>query len=90
MRIRAYNSETDRLALHEMYLAQGFDYVEHNWDHQEFFSRLVVEDHDGKVVMAIFGRLSAEMFLLMDPGDGTPLERIRNFLALHLASEHDM
>jgi hypothetical protein len=90
MRIRPYHSETDRVALHAMYLAQGFDYVEHNWDNSEFFSRLVVEDDQGRAVMAILGRLSAEMFLLMLPDAGTPLERIRNFLALHLASEGDM
>ena len=90
MRIRSYNPETDLAALKEMHAAQGFEYVFPNFDHQEFFSRLVVEDEEGRAVMAIMGRLSAEMFLLMFPESGSPIERIRNFLALHLASESDM
>jgi len=73
-----------------MYQSQGFDYVEPNWDHEEFFSRLVLEDQGGQIVMAIMGRLTAEMYLLMDPKANTPAERLRHFLSLHQASEHDM
>lgn len=90
MRIRPYNSATDRVVLTAMYQSQGFDYVEPNWDYEEFFSRLVLEDQDRRIVMAIMGRLTAEMYLLMDPKANTPAERLRHFLTLHQASENDM
>lgn len=90
MRIRNYNPETDREALHAMHAAQGFDYVEPNWDHNEFFSRLVIEDDSGKPVMALFGRVTSEMFLLMFPDAGTARDRLLNFITLHQASERDM
>jgi len=90
MRIRPYNPETDRQALKAMHAAQGFEYVFPNLEHPEFFTRLVVEDDEGRAVMAIMGRLTAEMYLLMDPAVGTPASRLEGFLRLHQASESDM
>jgi hypothetical protein len=89
MNIRLYNSEKHGEALKQMYQAQGFEYVFPNFEHPEFFTRLVLED-EGRPVMAIMGRLTAEMYLLMDPEAGSPGARLRNFLMLHQASEFDM
>lgn len=90
MRIRPYNPTTDREELAAMHKEQGYDYVFPNFDHIEFFSRLVVEDDDGRLVMALMGRVTCEMFLLMHPNAGTPKERFQNFVALHLESEKDL
>jgi hypothetical protein len=90
MRIREYNPGTDLAALKRMHAAQGFDYVFPNLDHPEFFTRLVVEDEDGVVVMAGMGRLTAEMYLFMDPAAGTPMQRFERFCRLHRASEQDV
>lgn len=90
MNIRPYDAATDLEALKQMHAEQGFDYVCPNFDHPEFFTRLVAEDEAGRPVMAIMGRLTAEMFLLLDPQAGKPGDRLKNFLVLHMASEHDM
>ncbi|MCI0725054.1 MAG: hypothetical protein L0338_39730 [Acidobacteria bacterium] len=89
MRIRAYQ-ESDKNELMRLYQAQGLDYLYPNFEHPEFFTRLVLEDEKGEVVMAIMGRLTAEMFLLMDPRANGPGVRLKHFLTLHRASEHDM
>ncbi len=89
VKIRPYNQKTDEQAVVAMYLAQGLDYVLPNFEHPEFFTKLVVEE-EGRPVMAIMGRVTAEMYLLMDPGYGSPGARLRNFLELHQASESDM
>lgn len=90
MRIRLYNPETDLKALQAMHAAQGFDYVFPNLDHPEFFCRFVAEDEEGQPIMAIMGRLTAEMYLLMDPHAGSGATRLQGFLRLHQASEADM
>jgi len=89
MIIRLYNPEIDREALRAMHAEQGFDYVYPNFEHPEFFSRLVVEDQ-GKPVMALMGRYTCEMFLLMYPNAGAPRDRLLNFISLHQASERDL
>lgn len=89
MIIRHYH-EGDAARLKELHTLMGMDYVFPNFNHPEFFSRLVVADDEGKISMAIMGRLSAEMYLLLDPEAGTARERFENFLTLHLMSESDM
>lgn len=42
-----------------------------------------------KIVMAILQRLTAETYLLHDPGAGTPRQRWQHFLALHDAARRD-
>lgn len=90
MRVRAYNPQIDALPLRGMFEAQGLDYVYPDLDHPRFFTRLVLEDEEGKPVMALVGKLTAEMMFFMFPDEGTPKQRLERFLALHQASEHDM
>jgi hypothetical protein len=42
-----------------------------------------------RVIMAVLQRLTAETYLLHDPGAGTPRQRWQNFLALHDAALRD-
>jgi hypothetical protein len=42
-----------------------------------------------KIVMAILQRLTAETYLLHDPGAGSPRQRWQRFLALHDAARRD-
>ena len=42
-----------------------------------------------RITMAILQRLTAETYLLHDPGAGTPRQRWRNYLALHDAAVRD-
>lgn len=90
MILRQYSPSQDRARIRELHERMGFDYVFPNFDHPEFFSRLVITDGEGRVSMAIMGRVSAEMFLLFDQEAGNPARRLENFLILHQASEQDM
>jgi hypothetical protein len=99
MRIREYKP-ADLDALRRMHAAQGFGYPLPDLDSPLFVSKLVLED-DGEdvdrgreeagrssppVTMAILLRLTAETYLLHDPGAGTPRQRWQRFLALHEAA----
>ena len=86
-----------------MHAAQGFGYPLPDLDGPLFLSKLVLEedgeDADGgreladrnspRVTMAMLLRLTAETYLLHDPGAGTPRQRWQRFLALHEAARRD-
>ncbi len=105
MLIREY-TESDLDALRRMHSAQGFGYAFPDLADPLFVSKLVVEDSDGRPVMASLARLTCEMYLLVDrrneTNDGArkspakagqstlARERFANFLALHRAGEQDL
>lgn len=89
MLIREY-TESDLDALRRMHASQGFDYPFPDLADPIFISKLVVEDDDGRAVMASLARLTCEMYLLADPGAGNPRTRWAQLLALHRAGERDL
>jgi hypothetical protein len=89
MLIREYTA-ADLDALRRMHARQGFDYAFPDLADPIFVSKLVVEDDDGRAVMASLARLTCEMYLLADPGAGKPRERYARLLALHAAGERDL
>ena len=88
MTVRPYTA-ADLDVLKAMHAAQGFDYAFPDLDDSIFLSKLVVEDDQGRPVMASLLRLTAEAYLLLDPRAGRPRERWRSFLALHEAARRD-
>jgi hypothetical protein len=89
MLVREY-TYSDLDALRRMHASQGFDYVFPNLDDPIFISKLIVEDDAGLPVMASLARLTCEMYLLADPGAGSPRDRYTRLLALHAAGERDL
>ena len=89
MLIREY-TPADLDALRRMHARQGFDYAFPDLADPIFVSKLVVEDDAGRAVMASLARLTCEMYLLVDPGEGKPRERYARLLALHAAGERDL
>ena len=102
MLVREYTS-ADLDALRRMHARQGFDYAFPDLADPIFVSKLIVEDDDGRAVMASLARLTCEIYLLMDRGDGegvarrspsgdaaNPRERYARLLALHAAGERDL
>jgi hypothetical protein len=83
MQVRAY-TEGDFEAVRAMHAAQGFGYAFPDLADPLFLVRSVVEE-DGRPRMAAFLRLTAEAYLLADPGEGSPRQRWRCLLALHEA-----
>ena len=67
MKIREY-TDADFAALRRMYASQGFDYAFPDLRDPLFVSKLVLEDDDGRLVMASLARLTCEMYLLVDRG----------------------
>jgi len=67
MRIREY-SPADLDALKRLYAAQGFGYALPDLDSPLLITKLVLEEDDGSISMAVLLRLTAEAFLLHDPG----------------------
>jgi hypothetical protein len=67
VKIRLYN-ERDEAALREMHARQGFDYPFPDLRDPIFVSKLVMEDDSGRVIMASLGRLTCEMYFLLEPG----------------------
>lgn len=65
MLVRAY-TQSDLDALRRMHARQGFDYAFPDLADPIFVSKLVVEDDDGRTVMASLARLTCEMYLLVD------------------------
>ena len=89
MRIRAY-TEGDLDALRRLHATQNFGYpFPADLDDPIFLTRLVLEDDAKRVAMASLVRLTSEVYLLHDPRAGTPLERLKQLLALHRATEQD-
>ena len=84
------DNEGDLDALRRMHARQGFDYAFPNIADPIFVSKLVVEDGDGRAVMASLARLTCEMYLLADPDAGRPRDRYARLLALHRAGEADL
>ena len=74
MLVRPYEPK-DLQALKAMHAAQGFDYPFPDLDDPIFLSKLVVEDDQGRAVMASLLRLTAEAYLLLDSRAGRPRER---------------
>jgi hypothetical protein len=87
--IREY-TDADLDALRRIHAEQGFDYAFPDLADPLFVSKLVVEDDAGHAVMASLARLTCEMYLLVAPGEGNPLERYARLLALHRAGERDL
>jgi hypothetical protein len=100
--IREY-TEADFDALRRIHARQGFDYAFPDLADPIFVSKLVVEDDDGRAVMASLARLTCEMYLLVDRDDpegparrsplgvgGNARERYARLLALHEAGERDL
>src|SRR5277367_1787412 len=83
-------TEADLEALRHMHSTQGFDYAFPDLSDSIFISKLVVEDDANRPVMASLARLTCEMYLLADPGAGTPRDRYERLLALHAAGQHDL
>jgi len=65
MLVRPY-TEADLNTLRRMHARQGFDYPFPDLADPIFISKLVVEDDDGRAVMASLARLTCEMYLLVD------------------------
>lgn len=84
MRIREYRPE-DEAPLRAMHAAQGFDYPFPDLANQLFLTRLVLEDGDGRPLMAALGRVTCEVYLLAHPREGTPQDRWQRLVALHEA-----
>jgi hypothetical protein len=89
MLVREYK-ESDLDALRRMHAQQGFDYAFPDLANPLFVSKLVVENDEGRAVMASLARLTCEMHLLLAPGEGKPRERYGRLLALHSAGERDL
>ena len=68
MLIREY-TPADLDALRRMHARQSFDYAFPDLADPIFVSKLVVEDDDGRAVMASLARLTCEMYLLVDRED---------------------
>jgi hypothetical protein len=89
MRVREY-TPADLEALRRMHASQGFAYAFPDLADPIFVSKLVVEDEHGRAVMSSLARLTCEMYLLAEPGEGKPHERYARLLALHAAGERDL
>ncbi len=89
MRLRAYRAE-DEPALREMHRQQGFTYELPDLADPILITKLVLEDDDGRPVMAALARLTCELYLLAEPKAGTPRERLTRLVALHVAAEQEL
>jgi hypothetical protein len=89
MIIREYR-ESDLDALRDMHSSQGFDYPFPDLADPIFISKLVVENNEGRPLMATLARLTCEMYLLMDRSAGTPRERLCHLEVLHATAQQDL
>lgn len=101
MLVREY-TESDLDALRAMHASQGFDYRFPDLADPIFVSKLVLEDDDGRPVMASLARVTCEMYLLIDRAGVTeglphisahrasPRQLYERLLALHAAGERDL
>ncbi len=85
MLIREYKS-SDLPSLVGMFRRQAFEYVFPDLEDPVHVQRMVLEE-GGRPVAAAIGRLTAEMYLLVDPDQGDPKERWLQIAALHGATE---
>ena len=79
--IRAYNAG-DMPRIRELYHQHGLNYELPDFNAVTYPIRIVSED-DGKIVMAAFAHLTAELYLLADGTHGTPQQRWERFKELH-------
>ena len=89
MHVRAYTCD-DLDTLRGIHARQGFDYAFPDLADPIFISKLVVDDAAGRPVCASLARITCEMYLLADPGAGTPRERYARLLVLHEAGRNDL
>ena|ERR1700722_19621737 len=89
MIIREYK-ESDLDALRDMHSSQEFDYPFPDLGDPIFISKIVIENTEGRPVMAALARLTCEIYLLMDRSAGKPRERLRHLEALHAAGQQDL
>lgn len=82
--IRPYNAG-DMPRIREMYQQHSFAYELPDFNKPSFPIRLVLDDENGKTVMAAFAHLTAELYLLADGNAGTPEQRWKRFQELHQA-----
>jgi len=73
-----------------MHRQQKFDYPFPDLSDPIFVSKLVLETDAGEIAMASLARLTCEMYLLMDPGSGSPRDRHDRLTKLHAAGEVDL
>lgn len=73
MRVRQYNP-ADEQQLILLHAKQGLDYALPNLNDPLFAVRVLIEGENGKIVVAALGRITCEIYLLMDDS-GTPQER---------------
>ena len=93
LRIREYN-EQDLASLRAIHARQGFAYALPDLSNPLFVTKLVLaetnqNEKDEKILGAVFLRLTAEAYLLLDPKTGTPRDRWQALLTLHAAAHRD-
>ncbi|HVO59061.1 MAG TPA: hypothetical protein VMT51_15320 [Dongiaceae bacterium] len=99
MPIRAYTAD-DEAALRAIHAAQKFPYAFPDLSNPLFLTKLVLTRDPAipsglkpcatsEILGAALLRLTAEAYLLLDPGKGTPRERWNAVLALQSAAQQD-
>jgi hypothetical protein len=93
MLIREY-TDADLGALRALHAAQRLPYAFPDLANPLFLTRLVaVRDdcgaRDSEIIAAVFLRLTAEAYFLLDPRAGSPRDRWRALLLLHEAARGD-
>lgn len=89
MLIREY-TDSDLNAMRQMHGLQGFEYPFPDLADPLFVSKLILEDDAGHTVMASLARLTCEIYLLANPGTGSPRDRLIRMQSLHVAGERDL
>ncbi len=89
MKIREYTS-SDLEVLRMIHVRQSFDYKFPDLQSPLFVSKLVLENGEGGIAMAALARLTCEIYLLTDPIQSSPRERLNNLITLHLAVRRDL
>ena len=79
--IRAYRL-SDRERIEELHKQSGFDYELPDFARSPFPIR-IVNEQDGRIVMAAFAHVTAEIYMLADATAGTPRDRWRWFQQMH-------
>jgi|SRR5579884_2279212 hypothetical protein len=88
MLIRPYEGR-DRAAVERIHKAQGFDYVLPDLSEPIFITKLALENDRGDMIAAAALRLTAEAYLLLDPREGTPRDRLFAVSLIHEAVRQD-
>jgi hypothetical protein len=87
LQLREY-TENDLSALVSIHAERELPYAFPELKNRLFLSKLILEK-DSKIVAASLLRLTAEAYLLLDPGVGSPRERWRWLLLMHEAARGD-